>query len=534
MNAESDENNNLHSKEDERRPRNEPGAPVGEEPGALVGEAPGALVGEEPAETAFGNDSGGYSKHSMHGGDAPTLQVRRPDDLSVQGRNSDDSKGGDPSVESGLDSSLQAQMPASGSEVAEGLNNWSWSREGEVQNQDDDVSESGLSAGSFGRAFENGDTARVAGVTAASGANGNKSDVGANAVLDKGSVGSHMMSVRELSRIKQEKRQQEKSKLPKGFVLVALASCALMTALNWSSLIGASDRSLNQSSSGDRSSSSSESPNNIFAAFSQIFQVEGSEAKLERLRTEYQRAMSDLRLADAQKILDQAISIRREANLLRLRARLNFRRGKREEAFSDWTEALTIAPGDGDVLKDRAWAYCRDDSLDLALADYSALAEQQDMKLKASGLAGKALVFSMKGNNLQAENFARQALSIEPETAKAHEVLGNCLQKQGDLNGALSEYTAALRIDRSIPEAYSNRALAYLNLGLKESALGDLETVVRLEPDNDHYRFLLGRLAYTMGRKDLAEMNLKEAVKLNSSNRKARQLLEQVSGSLNK
>lgn len=525
MNAESDENNNSNSKEDSGRPRVEPSG----------------LAGEDQAETAVGNDSGGYSKHSMHGGDAPTLQVRRPDNLSVQGRNSGNSKGGDPSVESGLDSSRQAQMPASDREVADGLNNWSWSREGEVQNQEeaeaeeyDDVSESGLSAGSFGRAFENGDTARVAGVAAASGANGNKGDVGANAVVDKGSVGSHMMSVRELSRIKQEKRQQEKSKLPKGFVLVALASCALMTALNWSSLIGASDRSLNQSSSGDKSSSSSESPNNIFAAFSQIFQVEGSEAKLERLRTEYQRAMSDLRLADAQKILDQAISLRREANLLRLRARLNFRRGKRQEAFSDWTEALTIAPGDGDVLKDRAWAYCRDDSLDLALADYSALAEQQDMKLKASGLAGKALVFSMKGNNLQAENFARQALSIEPETAKAHEVLGNCLQKQGDLNGALSEYTAALRIDRSIPEAYSNRALAYLNLGLKESALGDLETVVRLEPDNDHYRFLLGRLAYTMGRKDLAEMNLKEAVKLNSSNRKARQLLEQVSGSFNK
>jgi tetratricopeptide (TPR) repeat protein len=314
------------------------------------------------------------------------------------------------------------------------------------------------------------------------------------------------------------------------FILFALAGCALLTALNWSSLIGASDRSLSLSSSGGAASQNSENPNDIFAVFSQIFRVESSDAKLERFRAEYQRAMSDLRLADAQKILDEAISVRREANLLRLRARLNFRRGKREDAFSDWTEALSIAPGDGDVLKDRAWAYCRDDSLDLALADYSALAEQGDMKLKAAGLAGKALVFSMKGNNLQAETFARQALSIEPETAKAHEVLGNCLQKQGDLNGALSEYTAALRIDRSIPEAYSNRALAYLNLGLKESALGDLETVVRLEPDNDHYRFLLGRLAYSMGRKDLALTNLKEAVKLNSSNRKAKQLLAQVSG----
>lgn len=516
MNAESDENNNSES----------------------------PSVKELSPES-----SGGYGKHSMHGGDAPTLQVFAAGQAAVSApgaglekvseKVSEKILGQDSSQVSSQDSG-QTQMPYRGSEVAEGLNNWSWSRECEGEgavefvSEDDDSPESELSAGSFGRTFENGDTARVAGVAGA---------IGTTAAGDKGSFrtqegaretasASGLMSVRELSRIKQEKRQQEKSKPPMAFILVALAGCALLTALNWSSLIGASDRSLSLSSSGGAASQNSENPNDIFVVFSQIFRVESSDAKLERLRAEYQRAMSDLRLADAQKILDEAISVRREANLLRLRARLNFRRGKREEAFSDWTEALTIAPGDGDVLKDRAWAYCRDDSLDLALADYSALAEQENMKLKAAGLAGKALVFSMKGNNLQAETFARQALSIEPETAKAHEVLGNCLQKQGDLNGALSEYTAALRIDRSIPEAYSNRALAYLNLGLKESALGDLETVVRLEPDNDHYRFLLGRLAYSMGRKDLALTNLKEAVKLNSSNRRSKQLLEQVSGDL--
>lgn len=522
MNAESDENNNSES---------------------------------PSAKEASPESSGGYSKHSMHGGDAPTLQVLAAGQAAVSApgagleevseKVSEKVSGQDSSQDSGQASrqdssqdSVQTQMPSRGSEVTEGLNNWSWSREcegeGSVEfvSEDDDSSESELSAGSFGRPFENGDTARVAGVAGA---------IGTTAAGGKGSISNHegtreapsvsgLMSVRELSRIKQEKRQQEKSKPPMAFILFALAGCALLTALNWSSLIGASDRSLSLSSSGGATSQNAENPNDIFAAFSQIFRMESSDAKLERFRAEYQRAMSDLRLADAQKILDEAISVRREANLLRLRARLNFRRGKREDAFSDWTEALSIAPGDGDVLKDRAWAYCRDDSLDLALADYSALAEQGDMKLKAAGLAGKALVFSMKGNNLQAETFARQALSIEPETAKAHEVLGNCLQKQGDLNGALSEYTAALRIDRSIPEAYSNRALAYLNLGLKESALGDLETVVRLEPDNDHYRFLLGRLAYSMGRKDLALTNLKEAVKLNSSNRKAKQLLAQVSG----
>lgn len=251
-----------------------------------------------------------------------------------------------------------------------------------------------------------------------------------------------------------------------------------------------------------------------------------ADIRLEELRRSYEKAMADGRISVAMDVLDEALTIKRDPNLLRLKAKLNFRKGKRSEGFANLTEALSLSPGDVEVLKDRAAAYCQDQAYSLALSDYEQLAGSKNVAVKSSGVAGKALVNCAQGKFPQAQSLAREALSISPECAKAHEVLGNCLQKDGDLNGAVGAYTASLRLDRSVPEVYSNRALCYLGLGMKELSLADMEALVRLVPDDDRYRYQLGLVAAGMGRKEQARESLKEALNLNSGNRQAKKLLD--------
>lgn len=59
------------------------------------------------------------------------------------------------------------------------------------------------------------------------------------------------------------------------------------------------------------------------------------------------------------------------------------------------------------------------------------------------------------------------------QTAEALNMRGNVLREQGDLEGAISEYTQALDVQDDFAIAYNNRGWAYFNLGDYETALAD-------------------------------------------------------------
>ncbi|MCA9906508.1 MAG: tetratricopeptide repeat protein, partial [Anaerolineae bacterium] len=59
------------------------------------------------------------------------------------------------------------------------------------------------------------------------------------------------------------------------------------------------------------------------------------------------------------------------------------------------------------------------------------------------------------------------------QTAEALNMRGNVLREQGDLEGAISEYTHALDVEGDFAIAYNNRGWAYFNLGDYETALAD-------------------------------------------------------------
>jgi tetratricopeptide (TPR) repeat protein len=121
---------------------------------------------------------------------------------------------------------------------------------------------------------------------------------------------------------------------------------------------------------------------------------------------------------------------------------------------------------------------------------------QKDKRAQVVGLNGKALVHLRLGHLDLAQRQVKDAISLDPFSVKAREIMGNVLQQRGDLHGAVDSYTAGLRIDRSAEGLYNNRALAYKKLNMMSECVADLEALVRLKPQD---KDLENRLAMIKG-----------------------------------
>jgi tetratricopeptide (TPR) repeat protein len=69
------------------------------------------------------------------------------------------------------------------------------------------------------------------------------------------------------------------------------------------------------------------------------------------------------------------------------------------------------------------------------------------------------------------------------ETAEALNMRGNALREQGDLGGALIEYSEAVTVQPDYAIAYNNRGWAHFLLGGDESALADYTLAISYDPE---------------------------------------------------
>ena len=79
---------------------------------------------------------------------------------------------------------------------------------------------------------------------------------------------------------------------------------------------------------------------------------------------------------------------------------------------------------------------------------------------------------------------------------------------------AIEDLDAAIEIDPSMAEAYTNRGMAYLALGERQRSLDDLDRAIRIDADlpGAHY---VRAVAYTLlGRDAEADLDVSRAVEL--------------------
>jgi tetratricopeptide (TPR) repeat protein len=153
---------------------------------------------------------------------------------------------------------------------------------------------------------------------------------------------------------------------------------------------------------------------------------------------------------------------------------------REEEALECFNKALRLRPAHDEALTNRARLLRRRQCLDLALADYTLLLEQQQGNPRTHNDIG--LTLHQLGRHAEALVHFETALTLTPNVADLHNNRGNCLAALGRTHEALASFESAIALDARHVEALNNKANTLLTLGHGELALPLAEKVCQLAP----------------------------------------------------
>jgi Flp pilus assembly protein TadD len=116
----------------------------------------------------------------------------------------------------------------------------------------------------------------------------------------------------------------------------------------------------------------------------------------------------------------------------------------------------------------------------------------------------------------------RHALAVTRDNYAAHTYYGNALSARGDLQGAIAEYSEAIRIRPSYPEAHNNLGPALAQTGRINDAIAEFHQAIRLRPNYADAHNNLGVALASQGKFDDAILEYAEALRLDPDHAKAR------------
>ena len=124
----------------------------------------------------------------------------------------------------------------------------------------------------------------------------------------------------------------------------------------------------------------------------------------------------------------------------------------------------------------------------------------------------------------------RRAVELRPDQTMPHYQLGLSLSETGDWEGALPSFKAASDRAPKWAALHFSLASAYARLNRPADARQELETTVKLDPDNFRANLILGRMLTLQGKPVQGLPNLKKAVKLQPNSPDAHMFLADAYG----
>jgi tetratricopeptide (TPR) repeat protein len=109
-----------------------------------------------------------------------------------------------------------------------------------------------------------------------------------------------------------------------------------------------------------------------------------------------------------------------------------------------------------------------------------------------------------RGRLLSAEKVLQEAVSVAPESAEAHLLLGRVLDAQGDSDAARAELERAAALGAAGPELDTALGIAYYETDEIESALKHLRRALEAQPDAARIRLYLGQAELAAGHPEAA------------------------------
>ena len=199
--------------------------------------------------------------------------------------------------------------------------------------------------------------------------------------------------------------------------------------------------------------------------------------------------------------------------------------------------------------------------LDRAIADFSSAIELKPNYVEAYARRGRA--HASMGQYDRAIADYNKAIELKPKSSMAHIRRGNVHKKKGQFDRAIADYDKAIKLNPRFTQAYVNRGNAYDAKGQHKRAIADFSRVIELRTahynrfnsngkrggldtiigDSNKYiksdTTLARAFSYRadtyrrMGQFDRAILDLRKAIALDSSNRRYKQILEQLEAAQN-
>ncbi len=144
------------------------------------------------------------------------------------------------------------------------------------------------------------------------------------------------------------------------------------------------------------------------------------------------------------------------------------------------------------------------------------------------------LAYGESGKYKEAIKSYKQAISIDPDYAKAHSNLGYAYGESGRYEEAIKSYKQAIRIDPDDADAHNGLGAAYGESGKYEEAIESYKQALRIDPDLAGAHYNLGLDYGGLGKYKKAIKSYKQVLKIDPDFKKAHKSLGDAYGRLDK
>jgi protein O-mannosyl-transferase len=206
--------------------------------------------------------------------------------------------------------------------------------------------------------------------------------------------------------------------------------------------------------------------------------------------------------------------------------------GRLTDAIAEFEAALQLNPDDAEAHNDlgSAWLELPGRSTD-AIAQYQeALRLNPDYAEAHNNLGNAWLKVPGRSNDAIAQFV--EALRLNPDYAEAHYNLGNSwAQLPGRMEDAIAQYEAAVRLKPDYAAAHNNLGNSLNAVGRIPEAIVQYEAALRIQPEMAAIHFNLAlALLRTSSRTNDAAPHLETVLRLQPENDAARRILTQIKG----
>lgn len=155
-----------------------------------------------------------------------------------------------------------------------------------------------------------------------------------------------------------------------------------------------------------------------------------------------------------------------------------FSQGKYEEAIAAYDSFLASKPRNVKALYNRGRSY--EELGDFSKAEKDFLAALNEDSKNIQLLLSLSNIYQKQKNHTSALLYADYAVEVPGAPAMAYFMKGRALHQIGNIQEALREYSAAIKMDKDFGQAYYYRGMLKIATDKKKSGCEDINLAIRL------------------------------------------------------